>query len=169
MGLEELEARIRRVEDIEAIRKLKATYCDLVDAGLEDPANLEALLAHFTADAKLDFGMGAASQHEGLAGARTFFGQLVAPSIRFCMHMIHNSFIEVEGDSARGRWYFEVPAVDAGSGKAQWMAGRYLEQYRRERGEWKFAAMTVQWCFIAPYDQGWAAEARPLPRPADAR
>jgi len=167
--IEELAARVRRVEDIEAIRKLKATYCDLVDAGLEEPANLEALLVHFTADAKLDFGMGEASQHQGLDGARTFFGKLVAPSIRFCMHMVHNSFIEVDGDSAKGRWYFEVPAVDAGSGEAQWMAGRYLEEYRREGGRWKFASMAVQWAFIVPYAKGWAGAAKPLPRPATAR
>lgn len=169
MGIEELEARIRRIEDIEAIRKLKATYCDLVDAGLGDPANLEALLSHFTKDAKLDFGMGEASRHEGVDGARLFFGKLVGPSITFCMHMLHNSFIEVDGDRAKGRWYFEVPAVDAASGKAQWMAGRYNEEYAREGGEWKFSAMAVQWSFVAPYDAGWAEAAHALPRPGGAR
>ena len=34
MDLKELEARIRVLEDIEAIKKLKATYCYLCDAGL---------------------------------------------------------------------------------------------------------------------------------------
>jgi len=32
MDLKELEARIRVLEDIEAIKKLKATYCYLCDA-----------------------------------------------------------------------------------------------------------------------------------------
>ncbi|MDH3213115.1 MAG: nuclear transport factor 2 family protein, partial [Myxococcales bacterium] len=89
MTMEELEARIRVLEDIEAIRKLKATYCDLCDAGLGDARNVEALVAHFTEDAKVDFGMGDASVFQGRDGIRIFFGQLVPGSVSFCMHMVH--------------------------------------------------------------------------------
>ena len=51
MSMQDLLARVQVLEDIEAIRKLKATYCYLCDAGLADERNREALLAHFSAEA----------------------------------------------------------------------------------------------------------------------
>jgi hypothetical protein len=155
MTMDELEARIRRLEDIEAIRQLKARYCELCDAGLDDARNRDALVSHFTADAKVDFGMGEGSAFAGKAGLEVFFGQVVPSGVSFCMHMVHNSVIDVQGDRATGRWYFEAPTTNAMSGKPQWMAGRYEEEYARENGAWKFASIKTHWFFIAPYDEGW--------------
>jgi len=156
MTLAELEARVRRLEDIEEIRKLKATYCYLCDAGLDDPQNRDELIAHFTADARVDFGLGPASRFQGRAGLEVFFGQVVPGAVSFCMHMVHNAVIEVDGDRATGRWYYEAPTTDTASDRAQWMAGTYEEQYVREDGEWKFAAIDTRWKYISPYDEGWA-------------
>jgi hypothetical protein len=155
MSLEELEARIQRLEDIEAIRTLKATYCDLCDAGLSDPRNCDALIAHFTEDARVDFGMGEGSVFQGSEELKIFFGQVVPSSVSFCMHMVHNSVIEVEGDRANGRFYFEAPTTNAATKKAQWMAGRYIEEYVREDGQWKFSSMATEWNYVAPYEEGW--------------
>ena len=151
-----LEDRVRRIEDIEAIRKLKATYCFLCDAGLDDKQTREELISHFTADARIDFGLGPASKFQGREGLEVFFGQVVPGAVSFCMHMVHNAIIEVEGDHATGKWYYEAPTTDAGSGRAQWMAGTYLEEYLREDGEWKFVSIDTQWKYISPYDEGWA-------------
>ena len=156
MSIESLEARIRKLEDIEEIRKLKATYCLLCDAGLEDERNRDALISHFTADARVDFGFGPASVFEGTEGLVVFFGQVVPGAVSFCMHMLHNSIIEVDGDHATGQWYYEAPTTDTASGRAQWMAGTYLEEYVREDGEWKFASIRTKWKYISPYDEGWA-------------
>lgn len=151
-----LEDRVQRIEDIEAIRKLKATYCFLCDAGLDDKKIREELISHFTADARIDFGLGPASKFQGREGLEVFFGQVVPGAVSFCMHMVHNAIIEVEGDHATGKWYYEAPTTDAGSGRAQWMAGTYLEEYLREDGEWKFVSIDTQWKYISPYDEGWA-------------
>ena len=43
MTIEELEARVRKLEDIDEIHKLKATYCLLCDAGLKDERNRDEL------------------------------------------------------------------------------------------------------------------------------
>jgi hypothetical protein len=158
--VEELEARVKRLEDIEEIRALKAAYCDLCDAGLGDRATLDALISHFTADAAVDFGMGEGSAFRGREGLRVFFGQVVPGGVSFCMHMVHNSVIEVHGDRATGRWYFEAPTTNAVTGKAQWMAGRYEEEYAREEGVWKFSSIKTHWYFVAPYDEGWSEAAR---------
>ena len=156
MTLEELEARVRRLEDIEEIRKLKATYCFLCDAGLDDRRNRDELISHFTAEARVDFGLGPASKFQGREGLEVFFGEVVPGAVSFCMHMVHNAIIEVEGDRATGRWYYEAPTTDAASGRAQWMAGTYVEEYAREDGEWKFVSIDTQWKYISPYDEGWA-------------
>jgi len=156
MSLEALEARILKLEDTEKIKQLKATYCFLCDAGLDDPKNRDALIAHFTADARVDFGLGSASVFSGREGLEVFFGQVVPGAVSFCMHMVHNAIIEVDGDRATGKWYYEAPTTDASSGRAQWMAGTYLEEYVREDGEWKFASIETKWKYISPYDEGWA-------------
>jgi hypothetical protein len=156
MSLAEIEARIRRLEDVEEIRKLKATYCFLCDAGLGDERNRDELISHFTADARVDFGLGPASIFQGRDGLRVFFGQVVPAAVSFCMHMVHNAIIEVDGDRASGRWYYEAPTTDTASGRAQWMAGTYVEEYLRQDGRWKFASIETRWKYISPYDEGWA-------------
>jgi hypothetical protein len=156
MSMEELLARVQVLEDIEAIRKLKATYCYLCDAGLEDARNRNQLIAHFSDNAKVDFGMGPASMFEGKAGLEIFFGQMVPSGVSFCMHMVHNPIIDVTGDKATGKWYYEAPTTDASTNRAQWMAGTYEEEYVREDGEWKFASIKTIWKYISPYDEGWA-------------
>ncbi len=156
MTMEELEARIQVLEDIEAIRKLKATYCYLCDAGLGDDRNRDELISHFSDDARVDFGLGPPSVFEGKEGLKTFFGEVVPGAISFCMHMVHNPIITVKGNAATGRWYYEAPTTDTASNKAQWMAGTYEEEYVRENGEWKFASIKTKWKYISPYDDGWA-------------
>ena len=76
MSMEDLLARVRVLEDIEAIRKLKATYCYLCDAGLEQPSVRAELISHFSADATVDFGLGPASTFAGKDGLEQFFGSV---------------------------------------------------------------------------------------------
>ena len=154
--MEELEARVKVLEDIEEIRKLKATYCYLCDAGLGDEGIRDKLISHFTEDARVDFGLGVASMFEGKDGLETFFGQVVPAAVSFCMHMVHDPIIEVRGDRATGKWYYEAPTTDASTNRAQWMAGTYEEEYVRESGKWKFAYIKTTWKYISPYDEGWA-------------
>ncbi len=156
MTSEGLEARIRKLEDVEEIKKLKATYCYLCDAGLADPKNRDELLSHFTRNARVDFGLGEGSQFEGPEGLKIFFGEVVPGSVSFCVHMVHNPIIEVDGDRATGRWYYEAPTTDMSTGAAQWMMGTYFEEYVRENGQWKFASIKTVWKYISPYDEGWA-------------
>ena len=156
MDQKSLEARIRTLEDIEEIRKLKATYCYLCDMGLTDPNVRRELIAHFTKDAKVDFGLGPESQFKGWDGLEVFFGTMVPMGVSFSMHMVHDPIIEVSGDKATGKWYYEAPTIDTTTGKAQWMAGIYEEEYAREDGQWRFSSIVTKWKYISPYDEGWA-------------
>ncbi len=153
--MENLASRIQILEDKDDIRRLKATYCELCDQGLDSEAVLNELLGHFVEDAHLDFGMGEGSVFDGAEGLKMFFGQVVPGSVSFSMHMVHNSIIDVDGDTAKGRYYFEAPTTNAASNEAQWMAGRYIEEYVRIKGEWKYTSLCVEWNYVAAYKDGW--------------
>ena len=67
MTLEDLERRIKALEDIEEIKKLKARYCAYCD----DSYDADGIAALFTEDAIWDGGM--RGRAEGREGIRDFF------------------------------------------------------------------------------------------------
>jgi hypothetical protein len=155
MEMKELEARIKRLEDIEEIKRLKATYAILCDDGLDKTKNLNEMLSLYTDDATLDFGLGEGSQFYGKDGLKLFFGEVVPGTLSYCMHMVHNAVIDIDDDKAKGRYYFEAPTTDVNTGKAQWMVGTYYEEYARVDDKWKFTSIKVKWDYISPYEDGW--------------
>ena len=145
---EELEARIRRLEDIEAIKKLKATFAYLIDTGdWQGAANL------FTEDAILD--SGALGHCEGKAEIAKFLRDNLPQIFSFTVHMYHNPVIEVKGGKATGEWYYKVPATHASTNRALWVVGKYEDEYVKVGGEWKFKTWVSKTCFATPYDEGW--------------
>ncbi len=98
MKLEELEQRLRVLEDLEEIKQLKARYAALCDNGYD----CDGIAALFTPDGVWDGGdLGRA---EGRGAIRDFF--VKAPkAFPFAIHHVMNPIIEVSGDTARGRWY----------------------------------------------------------------
>ena len=68
MNLDDLARRLQVLEDIEAIKKLKARYCAYCDQSYD----ADGLAALFTADALWDGGE-ILGRHEGREAIRTFF------------------------------------------------------------------------------------------------
>ena len=98
MSLEDLERRIKVLEDVEEIKRLKHHYCAVCD----DNYDADAIASLFTEDAVWDGGLW--GKFEGREAIRGFF--LEAPQILpFAIHMVLNPIIEVNGDSAKGTWY----------------------------------------------------------------
>jgi len=149
MAAQDLEARIKVLEDIEAIRKLKAKYCFFIDAW-----NTEELMKLFTEDAKIlmvSFG-----DRIGKAAIARFFKEVFPKQQPFTMHMgTHNPLIEVKGEKATGEWYFEVPATYGPTNRAIWIAGKYEDEYVKEGGEWKIKTVAIKFKYVTPYDEGW--------------
>jgi ketosteroid isomerase-like protein len=152
---EDLEARLRALEEREAIRELRATYCFLVDDGRYD----ELVESCFTKDALCDFGAADGSlapmRAEGREEVRAFFSQAVASLLRDMSHTVHNHRITIDGDQASGDCYFELTATDAASGDDVMGAGRYVDRYRREGGRWRFAERRAEIFFMTPREEGW--------------
>lgn len=149
MNIEELETRVRILEDIEAIKKLRAKYCYYVDAG-----KMDELLSLFAENARGDYGV--IGIYEGKEALEKFFKETVPGMVPFCMHMVHSPLIEVKGEKATGIWYFEVPATHGPTNKAAWIAGKYEEEYIKEKGEWKFSLVKAIFNYFTPYEEGWA-------------
>jgi ketosteroid isomerase-like protein len=115
MNLEALDRRIRRLEDLEAIKQLKARYAAYCDAHYD----ADALADLFTADAIWDGGI--LGYNEGRAAIRQFF-RGSSQRISFALHHIVNPIIEVDGDTAQGTWYLWQTCTYVDRNQAVWGA-----------------------------------------------
>jgi ketosteroid isomerase-like protein len=129
---ESSEVRLRRLEDLEEIRLLLATYSKHLDAG--DFAGYAGLFAQ---DGELDTALGTAS---GPAAIQELLESRLSGEEarrRTAYHVISNPIIEVDGDhaTARALWTY-VSQSDAGH-PVIFQAGRYEDELVREGGRWK--------------------------------
>ncbi len=150
-----IEERIRIIEDIESIKKLKASYCYWADAGIAgDPSGMDQLIDHFTDDEPwADFGP--FGVHKGKEAVGAFYREVVPATLSYSAHMVANPIIEVDGDKARGSWYVDVPCTLQGAERALWLQAKYEEEYVKEGGTWKWKSITARFDFITPFDEGW--------------
>ena len=153
MTKETLEQQIARLCAIEDIKKLTAQYCAFCDKDY-DPDGLASL---FVEDAVWDGGP-EFGRHEGRDAIYAFFSS-VSGSIAFAAHLVMNPIIEVDGDTARGKWRLIMPCTvmnDENVAEARWLLSAYDETYQRVDAEWRFKLLTVDSQFFAAHATGWA-------------
>lgn len=147
----DIAARVQRLEDIEAIRQLKARYC----AACDDGYDADRLAALFTEDAVWDGGrtFGVARGREAIR--RHFQG--ASKRLTIARHQVMNPIISVNGDEASGQWLLFQPCTSASSQgeRAMWLAATYADTYARAGDDWLIASTTIDVAFFTPYDQGW--------------
>ena len=148
-----LEERIRRLEDIEAIRRLKHRYMAYADDGY-DAENIVTLM---TADAVWDGGEAFGRQE----GAEAFGAMVreVGKQISFAAHLALNEIIDVDGDSARGRWWLLMPCTaldDQGKDEARWIFATYDDRLVKRDGRWLFAHTVFDVKAFCAHKEGWA-------------
>lgn len=147
----ELEKRITRLEDIEKIKQLKAAYCAVCD----DDHNPDKIVTLFAEDGIWEgAGVGA---NKGHAAIRKLF-EGFRDRISFSQHNVMNPVIEVDGNRAKGTWYFLGPFTMRKGNRAMWLAARYEDDYVKVNGEWKFQHLRAIGRMAAPYEKGWAKE-----------
>jgi len=135
---EELNQRISRLEDIEAIKRLKAKYWSSVDR-----QEWDRLAECLTEDCSFETPMMAPMQ------GRDFIVKVLKRAMRnvSTAHQGHNPEIEIEGDAAaRGRWALNdvVRTPDAGMLKGY---GHYEEQYLKQNGFWRIHRSKLTYLF----------------------
>jgi hypothetical protein len=132
--LEELEKRIKAIEDQEQIKKLHQNYIMLMDN-----LKYEEVLDLFTEDGECEIrNMG---RKKGRKELTTVYIDMLAKNrgtSRFDGHMAIMPDLTVDGDTAKGTWVvymlFCKPTI-------QWVQGRNDAEYRRVNGVWKIAKM----------------------------
>jgi hypothetical protein len=132
MSLEELEKRIKAIEDLEEIKKLHQKYINLMD-----DLQYEDVLDLFTEDATSEIrDLGVKRGKKEMA--EVYLGVLAKKrgTIRYEGHLAIEPDITVNGDSATGTWLiyilFSKPEI-------QWVQGKNECEYRKENGTWKIS------------------------------
>ena len=149
MSLEDIERRLKALEDVEEIKRLKARYCAYCD----DNYDADGIAGLFTEDAVWDGGM--RGRADGREEIRNFFIR-ARQRLPFAIHMVMNPIIEVDGDTAKGIWYLFQACTYAEGDQAVWGSARYDEEYLRVNGAWMFKHLKLTSFFWTPFDQGWA-------------
>ncbi len=150
VDLEALEKRITRIEDLEAIKQLKARYCEICD----DDHNPDRITSIFTADGIWEGkGIAKAQGHDEIRALFENFQK----TISYSQHMVQNPIINVDQSTANGIWYFFGPFTFYENNQAMWQAARYHEEYVKEEGGWKIKHLHIRGPRMgARYETGWA-------------
>ncbi len=143
------DQRLQVLEDIEAIRKLKAAYCQACD----DDHNPQRLAPLFAQDGTWEASsMGRA---EGRAAIAELLGAVgTSGRIRNSAHNVMNPIINVNGDSATGEWRLIMLYTGInpdGSNHFSRIIGWYKENYSRVDGQWLIQDLYCQVEEQAPY------------------
>lgn len=149
MTLQDLERRVRSIEDVEEIKRLKAQYCVYCDESFD----ADGIASLFTEDGVWDGGV-PERKAVGRDAIRQFFVD-VQGLMSFAVHMVMNPIIRVDGDRAEGIWYLFQACTLADGNKPLWGSARYDEEYVRVNGEWKFKNLKLTSFFWTPYAEGW--------------
>src|ERR1700739_2511043 len=148
--LERIERRLQVLEDVEAIRNLKARYAALCD----NQYDADGIANLFTGDAVWESpGLG---RFEGRGAIRSF-SRGASTIFSFAIHYSLNGHIEVDGDTAGATWYLFMPCTVTAGNQAMWRAGIDHETYARVAGIWMFRHKRSEPLMSVPFETGWAS------------
>lgn len=143
-----VETRLRRLEDVAAIQRLKAEYCAACDSD-HDP---DAVAALFHPDATWEASSG--GPHRGTGEIHRYFAELRASGmIRNSAHNVMNPIIDVDGDRATGHWRLIMLYTVNGPDGARYLriVGWYRDTFRRGADGWRFDSLYCEVEEHAPY------------------
>ena len=144
-----LDQRIRRLEDIEAIRRLRNRYHFCLNE-----SRFGQVRALFTDDAVVELGY--LARYEGIEAIDRGFRAMAERERFFIKQFIHGHDVEVEGDNGTGTSYLE--ARYGRFGVSYVVAGRYDDVYIRAGGVWKFRSMIAELFYTVPNGVGWTGD-----------
>ena len=153
--LEKLDAKLGRLEDVDAIQRLIVTYARGCDRG-NDPETIGPCFAEDgTWECK---GFGKYHGREKLA--RGLHG-IAGEKIWWSLHYMISPLIDIapDGLSATVFWYLwesaTVPNPHTDEAESHWIGGTYDCQCVKRDGRWLFQSMELKLNMVSPYDDGW--------------
>lgn len=145
-----LAERLGRLEDIEAIRTMVATYALGADRN-NDPAILGPLFADDAEWVCEGFG-----HYRGRAQIADELARIGREAIRWSLHYMVSPLVEVaaDGHSARCHWYlWELARV--ADGAANWIGGWYESVLLKSAEGWRFSHVRLHLKLMSPHAEGW--------------
>ena len=155
-----LEERVAALEDIHAIKQMKAHYAFCADAKYTDaherkPQHEIDSIAWdqcsvFTDDVVWDNGLFGCFR-----GKRSVWEFLRATPWKFSVHMFMNPLIRLNGEQASGSWVIWEVATLAESNKAMFLSATLCDDYVKVDGTWLTRSVRMTNRFMTPYDEPW--------------
>jgi hypothetical protein len=146
--LDELDARITCLEDLNAIERLQRTYGYLVDKAQWGP-----LGDLFSQDATLEIGGRGiyVGKDRVLAYMQTGFGADGTRADRLMNHMQFQPIPDIDPDGVHARQRMRAFVMSGGG----WGLPLYENAYVKEDGVWKIQRLTGPFTMYAGWDEGW--------------
>lgn len=138
MTLEEIEKRLRELEDLEEIKKLHRQYIFWVNS-----RNWDDIVNSFTEDGWVH--IQGRELHQGKKQLKKLFSVDIAKTndeTHGC-HFVMQPVISVDGDKATGHWFMCIVfAISTPNGPTlAWRQGRHDCEYVKVNGTWKFKSV----------------------------
>jgi hypothetical protein len=152
-----IEERLARLEDIEAIKNLKARYAYYCDHGY-DADGMASLFVEDSLWTSNSFGT-----YHGREAIREFQSK-ISSEILWALHFMICPVVDVsdDGQTATGTFYLIEFATMTRSGgdekDAVVMSAIYTDQFVRENGEWRFKEVSVEFHQVSDLDKGWVLQ-----------
>ena len=123
------------VADVHAIQRLKHDYCFAIDGG-----DYDRWVSLFTEDGR--FVRDGGETFEGPEELHAFASEGFDAAFEHSAHVVTNPAVDVDVDTATGRWYLLLFYRDA-DGNDGWTQARYDDEYRRVDGGWRIVESSV--------------------------
>ena len=162
VDVQQLAARVQRLEDIEAIKLLVVRYAQGADRGNDT----DIMIPLFADDGVWDGG-----ERFGVYTGKEAIRQFLSESgsfIGWTLHYMVSPAVEVDpnGKTAKAFWYLwetaTMPNQETGEDDAFWIGGTYESELTKQHdGAWKFARVALTLKLLSPYKEGWAKKQMP--------
>src|SRR3972149_6736167 len=128
----DLEARIQRLEDIEAIKRLKYRYARCLDH-----RDWDQMAECFIQEAAVNYSDGKFS-FQGVNAIISFLKETLGSHDRITFHQNAHPEIEITGPTtAKGAWAMRDYVIDKSLNIGVSGAAFYYDEYVKVKGEWK--------------------------------
>jgi hypothetical protein len=144
------DARLQELLDHHEIRTLLAEYCHGCDRG--DEVQMASVYCEESWD---DHG-------RVRADGKAFSAQMTRELVDYasvCSHLLGQSLIRVQGDTAGAETYFLATVTYPGKASVNQLGGRYVDTLERENGAWKIKKRICirEWSMTVPVEADWLA------------
>lgn len=126
-------------DDYHEIQNLLAKYCFVTDTG-----TAKDIAALFWEDCTVNFG---GNINQGVEAAQKGFDRWItkmrAP-LTGLRHILHTPLIEIKGNHATAKAYYDADAHSKNRGKLIQLRGIYIDELEKREGEWRLLKREVQ-------------------------